>query len=59
MILIIKVGPRYTGEWLPGDKLKDKAAETPDMKGIADSSDKNQLGCSKTEWSNGLCWRGR
>lgn len=57
MIIILKLGPRYTEEWLSGDKLEDKAAETPDINGIVNSSGKNQLGWSKTGWGNGLCWR--
>lgn len=57
MIVIFRLGPWYTEEWLSSDKLKDKATETPDIKGIVDGSGKNQLGSSKTKWSNGLCWR--
>jgi hypothetical protein len=41
MIIIFKLGPRYTEEWLPGDKLKDKAAETPDINGVVDSAGKD------------------
>lgn len=57
MIVIFHFGAWYTEEWLSGDELKDKATETPDIYGIVDGSGKNQLGSSKTEWSNGLCWR--
>lgn len=57
MIVIFKLGPRYTEKWLSGNKFKDKAAETPDINSIIDSSGKKQLGRSKTEWSNELCWR--
>lgn len=57
MIVIFHLGAWYTEEWLSGDKLKGKATETPDINSIIYGSDKNQLGSSKTEWSNGLCWR--
>lgn len=57
MIVIFHIGAWDTEEWLSGDELKDKATETPDINGIVDGSCKNQLGSSKTEWSNGLCWR--
>lgn len=56
MIVIFKVGPWHTEEWLSSDKLKDKTPETPDIKGIVDGSGENQLGSSKTAGSNGLCW---
>lgn len=56
MIIILILGPRYTEEWLSGDKLKDKAAETPDMNSIVNSTGKNRFRSLKTEWSNGLCW---
>lgn len=59
MVVIFKLGPRYAEEGLSSDKLKDKAAETPDVKGFVDGSGKNQLGSSKAEWSNGLYWRVR
>lgn len=54
MIVIFILGPWYTKEWLSGDKLKDKATETPDINSIVNGSGKNQFGSSKTEWSNGL-----
>lgn len=57
MIVIFKVRPWYAEEGLSRDKLKDKAAETPDINGIFDGSGKNQLGSSKAEWGNELCWR--
>lgn len=57
MIINFILGPRYTEEWLSGDKLKDKAAETPDIKSIVNGSGKNRFRSSKTERSNGLCWR--
>ena len=41
MIVILRLGPWYTEEWLSGDKLKDKTAETPDINGIVDGSGKN------------------
>lgn len=59
MVVIFRLGPRYAEEGLSGDKLKDKTAETPDVKGFVDGSSKNQLGSSKAEWSNGLYWRVR
>jgi hypothetical protein len=34
-MVIIYVGPRYAEEGPSGDKLKDKAAETPDVKGLS------------------------
>lgn len=54
MIVIFKLGPWYAEERLSRDKLKDKAAETPDINGIVNGSGKNQLGSPKAEWSNGL-----
>ena len=57
MIIIFKLGPRDTEEWLSGNKFEDKAAETPDINAIVNSTGKNQLRWSKTGWSNGLCWR--
>lgn len=54
MIVVFKVGPWYAEERLSRDKLKDKAAETPDINGIVDGSGKNQLGSPKAEWSNGF-----
>lgn len=56
MIVIFIFGPWYTKEWLSGDKLKNKATETPDINSIVNGSGKNQFGSSKTEWSNGFCW---
>lgn len=39
MIVICKGGAAWdTEEWLSGDKLEDKAPETPDIKGLADGS---------------------
>lgn len=57
MIVIFHLGTWYTEEWLSSDKLIDKATEAPDINGIVDGSSKDQLGGSKTEWSNKLCWR--
>ena len=54
MIIIFIIRPWHTEEWLSGDKFKDKATETPDINGIVDSSGENQLGSSKTKWTNGL-----
>jgi len=59
VVVIFRLRPRYAEEGLSGDKLKDKAAETPDVKCFVDGSGKNQLGSSKAEWSNGLCRRVR
>lgn len=56
MIVIFILGPWYTKEWLSGDKLKDKATETPDINSIVNGSGKNQFGSSKTGRSNELCW---
>lgn len=41
MVVIFKVGPWYTEEWLSSDELEHKAAETPDIKSVVDSSGKN------------------
>ena len=41
MIVIFILGPWYTKEWLSGDKLKDKATETPDINSIVNGSGKN------------------
>jgi len=54
IVVIFKFGPRYAEEGLSSDKLKDKAAETPDVEGFVDSSSKNQFGSSKADWNNGL-----
>lgn len=60
MIIIFRLRPWYAEEGLSSDKLKDKAAETPDINGIVDGSGKNQLGSPKTEWSYRLCrWVGK
>ena len=56
MIVVFPIRPRYTKQWLSGDKLKDEAAKAPCVKSVVDSSFKNQFGCSKTDWSNDLCW---
>jgi hypothetical protein len=56
MIVILHLGIWYTEEWLSGDKLKDKAAEAPDISGFVDRSGKYQLGSSKTDGSNRLFW---
>ena len=56
MIVIFPLRPRYTKQWLSGDKLKNEATEAPDVKSTVDSSAKNQFGSSKTDWSDGLCW---
>jgi hypothetical protein len=57
MVVILRLGPWYTEEGLAGDKLKDKAAKTPDVKGFGDSSGKNQLRSPQTKWNNGFFWR--
>lgn len=57
MIITLKLGPRETEEWLSGNELEDKAAETPHINSIVNSSGKNQLRWAKTDWSNGFCWR--
>lgn len=57
MIIILKLGPRDTEEWLSGNELEEKAAKTPDINSIVNSSGKDQLRWSKTDWSNRLCWR--
>lgn len=57
MIITLKLGARETEECLSGNKLEDKAAETPHINSIVNSSGKNQLRWSKTDWSNGLCWQ--
>jgi hypothetical protein len=59
MVVILIIGPWYAEEGLSGDKLKDKTAETPDVKGFVDGSGKNQLGSSKAEWNDGFGWRVR
>lgn len=59
IVVIFPLGTRYAEEGLSGNKLKDEAAEAPDIKGIVDGSGKNQLGRLKAEWSNGLCRRVR
>ena len=41
MVVIFKVGPRYAEKGLSGDKLKEKAAETPNVKGFVNGSGKN------------------
>jgi hypothetical protein len=56
MIVIFHLGVWYTEERLTGDKLKDYATETLDIKSIVNSSGKNQLGSSETDWSDGLLW---
>jgi hypothetical protein len=38
MIIISILGTWYAEEWLAGDKLKDQAAETPDINSIVDGS---------------------
>jgi len=57
MIVVFKIGPWNAEKGLPCDKLKDKAAKTPDVKGFVDHTSKNQLRSSKTTRHNGLCWR--
>jgi hypothetical protein len=59
MVVIFKPGPRYAEEGLSSDKLKDKTAKTPDVKGFVDGSSKNQFGRSKAVWSNGFYRRVR
>ena len=54
MIIIFMIRPWYAEEWLSGDKLKDKTTKTPDINTIIGGSGKNQLGGSKSVWSNGL-----
>ena len=54
MVVIWIPGTGYE-EGPSGDKLKDKATETPDVKGFVEGLGKNQLGGSKAEWSKGLC----
>lgn len=57
VVVIFHLGVWYTEKWLSGDKLKENATETPNIKGIINGSGKNQLGGSKTEWSDGPFWR--
>lgn len=57
VIVILHLGVWYTEKWLSGDKLKENATETPDIKGIVNGSGKNQLGGPKTTWSDDLLWR--
>jgi len=59
MVVILKLGPRYAEERLSSDELKDKAAETPDVKGFVNGSGENQLGSSKPKWCNEFCGRMR
>lgn len=59
MVIICKLEPRCTEKGPPGDKLKEEAAKTPDVKGFVDGSGKNQLGRSKAEGSKDLCRRVR
>ena len=54
MVVIWIPATGWAEEGPSGDKLKDKAAETPDVKGFVEGLGKNQLGGSKAEWSKGL-----
>lgn len=54
MVIIFILRSRYTEEGMSSEKLKDKAAETPYIKGLVNSSSKNQLGSPKTERSDRL-----
>jgi hypothetical protein len=56
MVVIFIVRPRYAEEWLPGDELKDEAAETPDVKSFTNVSGKNQFGGPKAEGSHVFWW---
>ena len=57
VVVIFILGTRYAEKGLSGNKLKDKAAKTPNVKRSVDSSSENQLWCSKAEWNNWLCGR--
>lgn len=57
MVIIFKVGSWYTEEGLSSDKLKDKAAKTPNVEGFIDSSGEKHLRSPKTERSDGFCRR--
>ena len=57
VVVIFEIGTWDTEEGLSGNKLKDKTAKTPDVKGSIYGSSKNRLGSPKAEWSDKLCRR--
>ena len=59
MVVICIPATEHAEERPSGDKLKDKAAEAPNVKGFVDGIGKNLLGGSEAEWSKGLCRRVR
>lgn len=56
MIIIFIFGSWNAEERLSGDKLKNKAAETPNVKRVINGSSQNKLGSSKAKGSDGFFW---
>lgn len=56
MIIIFIFGSRDAEERLSGDKFKNKAAETPNIKRVINGSSQDKLWSPKAKGSNGFFW---